>query len=120
MGIKRNRGGKMEKEISCHLCGGKALLHFEDLELNNGRIVLKGSPFYKCQKCGEEFATSAQMQGLSEQINTKFVFERPIINAGRSLAITLPADIVQYYKLKKGGRIKIIPENKKEMKITVK
>ncbi|HLD58083.1 MAG TPA: YgiT-type zinc finger protein [archaeon] len=110
----------MEKEISCHLCGGKALLHFEDLELNNGRIVLKGSPFYKCQKCGEEFATSAQMQGLSEQINTKFVFERPIINAGRSLAITLPADIVQYYKLKKGGRIKIIPENKKEMKITVK
>jgi len=110
----------MEKQIGCHLCGGKAVLHFEDLELDNGRIIIKGSPYYKCAKCGEEFATSEQMQELSEDINTKFVFERPIINAGRSLAITLPADLVQYYSLKKGGRIKIIPENKKEMKITIK
>ncbi|MBW1995466.1 MAG: YgiT-type zinc finger protein [Deltaproteobacteria bacterium] len=107
----------MEKEIECHLCGGKAILRSEDLKLDEGRIVIKGSPYYKCEKCGEEFATSGQMQALSEQINTRFVFERPIINAGRSLAVTLPSDLVHYYNLKKGEKIKIIPESKKELRI---
>ncbi|MBU0635558.1 AbrB/MazE/SpoVT family DNA-binding domain-containing protein [Candidatus Micrarchaeota archaeon] len=109
----------MEKEIKCHLCNGKAKLKFEELKLDNGRITIKESPYYKCSKCKEEFATSGQMQELSNQINTKFVFKRPIINAGRSLAITLPSDIVQYYKLKKGEKIQIIPKNQKELKVIV-
>ncbi len=109
----------MEKEVECHLCKGKAELKFEELELDNGRIIIKGSPYYKCKKCREEFATSEQMQELSKQINTKFVFERPIINAGRSLAVTLPSDLVHYYNLKKGEKIKIIPENKSEMKVKI-
>ncbi|MFH1225191.1 MAG: YgiT-type zinc finger protein [Candidatus Diapherotrites archaeon] len=109
----------MGKEIECHLCAGKAALKSENLELDNGKIVVKGSPYYRCVKCGEEFATSEQMHELSERINGKFVFSRPIINAGRSLAVTLPADLVQYYGLKKGGRIKIIPESRKELRITV-
>lgn len=109
----------MEKEITCHLCNGKAFLKFEELELDNGKIVIKDSPHYKCSECKEEFSTSEQMQELSEQINSKFVFSRPIINAGRSLAITIPADIVQYYKLKKGRKIKLIPENKKEIKLKI-
>ena len=109
----------MEKEIKCHLCEGIATLKFEKLELDGGRITIKVSPYYKCGKCLEEFATSGQMQALSEQINERFTFERPIINAGRSLAITLPSDIVQFYKLKKGGKIRIIPENKRELKIKI-
>ncbi|MBU0635483.1 AbrB/MazE/SpoVT family DNA-binding domain-containing protein, partial [Candidatus Micrarchaeota archaeon] len=79
----------------------------------------KESPYYKCSKCKEEFSTSKQMQELSNQINTRFVFKRPIINAGRSLAITLPSDIVQYYNLKKGEKIQIIPKNQKELKVIV-
>jgi len=110
----------MEKEITCHLCNGKALLQFEELELDDGEITIKDSPFYKCSKCKEEFSTSKQMHELSEQINTKFVFSRPIINAGRSLAITIPADIVQYYKLKKGEKIKLIPESRNEIKLKIK
>ncbi len=109
----------MEKEIKCHLCRGKAKLKFEELKLDNGRIVIKDSPYYKCNKCGEEFATSEQMQELSEQINTKFVFQRPLINAGRSLAVTIPADIVEYYNLKKGKKIKIIPKNRHKIEITI-
>ncbi|MEM0359863.1 MAG: AbrB/MazE/SpoVT family DNA-binding domain-containing protein [Candidatus Diapherotrites archaeon] len=109
----------MEAEIKCHLCNGKTELKSEELQLDGGRIIIKNSPYYECTKCGEKFATSKQMQKLSEQINTKFVFQRPIINAGRSLAITLPADLVQYYGLKKGNKIKLIPENKKEIKISL-
>jgi len=107
----------MEKEIKCHLCNGKAELKFEEMELDNGRILIRDSPYYKCKKCREEFATSEQMQELSDQINTKFVFERPIINAGRSLAVTLPSDLVHYYNLKKGGKIKIIPESRNKLRI---
>ncbi len=107
----------MEKEIKCHLCGGIAELKFEELKLDEGRITIRDSPYSKCKKCREEFATSEQMQELSKQINTKFSFERPIINAGRSLAITIPSDIAHSYNLKKGEKIKIIPENKKEIKI---
>lgn len=109
----------MEKQAKCYLCNGKAVLKFEDLELDEGKIIVKNSPYYKCLKCREEFAASEQMQELSEQLNTKFVFQRPVINAGRSLAITLPSDLVQYYKLKKGEKIKLIPESRKEIKIKV-
>ncbi|MFH0714717.1 MAG: YgiT-type zinc finger protein [Candidatus Diapherotrites archaeon] len=107
----------MEKAIKCHLCGGNAVLHFEELALDGGKIVIKESPYYKCEKCGENFSTEEQMQELSDQVNSKFVFKRPIINAGRSLAVTLPSDLVQYYKLKKGLKIKIIPKGKKEIQI---
>lgn len=107
----------MEKEIKCHLCGGKALLKMEELSLNDGKIILKDSPYYQCQKCKEEFATSEQMRALSDQLHQKFQFQRPIINAGRSLAITLPSDLVHFYKLKKGEKITIIPESSKEWRI---
>jgi len=109
----------MEQEINCHLCSGKAILKFEEFELDNGKIVIKDSPYYKCSECKEEFSTSEQMNELSDQINNKFVFSRPIINAGRSLAITLPSDLVQHYHLKKGEKIKLIPENKKEIRLKI-
>lgn len=60
----------MEKEVKCHLCKGKAELKFEGMKLDNGRIAIKQSPYYKCSKCKEELATSKQMQELSEQINS--------------------------------------------------
>lgn len=109
----------MEKEVKCHLCGGKAELKSEELNLDEGRITIRDSPYYRCRKCGEEFATSGQMMQLSEQLNTKFSFERPIINAGRSLAITLPSDIAHSYNLKKGKRVRIMPENRKEIRIRI-
>ena len=109
----------MEKEIKCALCKGTATLKFEELELDNVKVILKDSPYYKCRRCGEEFATAEQMQALSEQINTKFKFKRPIINAGRSLAVTLPADLVEFYNLKKGEKIEFIPENRHELKIRI-
>jgi len=107
----------MEKEIKCHLCKGRALLHFEELSLDNGKIIIKNSPYYKCGNCREEFATSEQMQELSEEINKKFSFLRPIINAGRSLAITLPKDLINYYRLKKGKSIRIVPESRNRMQL---
>ena len=109
----------MEKAIKCPICKGGAELKFEELKLDEGRIIINDSPYYLCKNCKEEFATAEQMKVLDEQINTKFCFERPIINAGRSLAITLPSDIVHSYKLKKGERIRIVPENKKELRIMI-
>jgi len=57
------------KDDECAVCGSKSDLKYEDLKLLGGKIVIKNSPYYKCKKHGEEFATSEQMQELSEQIN---------------------------------------------------
>jgi DNA-directed RNA polymerase subunit RPC12/RpoP len=121
VGSQRTRGGSLEekKEIKCHLCGGKAVLKFEELELANGKVVIKDSPYYSCKKCKEEFSTSEQMQKLSNTINPLFSFVRPVIHAGRSLAITFPSDLVHFSDLKKGGKVRIIPEGKKEWKIQI-
>ncbi|MCX6804309.1 MAG: AbrB/MazE/SpoVT family DNA-binding domain-containing protein [Candidatus Diapherotrites archaeon] len=104
----------MEKQVNCHLCGAKAELKFEDVSLVNGRVLIKDSPYFHCIKCGKDFSTSEQMKELSGLISSQsgnFSFQRKIINAGRSLAITFPADIVEAYSLKKGAKIKLIPEN---------
>ncbi|MDP2666819.1 MAG: YgiT-type zinc finger protein [Candidatus Diapherotrites archaeon] len=108
-----------KKEIACHLCGGKALLRFEELELGGGKVVIRESPYYSCQKCKEEFSTSEQMHELSQSINQAFFFVRPIIHAGRSLAVTFPADLVQFSNLKKGEKICIIPEGKREWRVQI-
>lgn len=108
-----------KKEITCHLCGGKAALKFEELELADGKVVIRESPYYSCQKCKEEFSTSEQMQKLSDTINPIFSFVRPIIHAGRSLAITFPSDLVEFSNLKKGEKIRIVPEGKKEWRIQI-
>jgi len=106
-----------EKEIKCHLCKGKAVLRSREMKFNNGDITFKDSPYYECSKCKEEFATSEQMYELNDKIHAKFAFRRPIINAGRSLAITLPSDIVKEYKLDKGQEVRIIPQNSKKILI---
>lgn len=59
----------MLKTINCHLCKGKAKLKYETLKLDDERIQINNSPYYKCEKCGEEFATSEQMKELDKQIN---------------------------------------------------
>jgi len=56
---------------------------------------------------------------LNSAICNKFSFEKPIIISGRSLAITLPADIVKEYKLKRGHKIKIVPETRNALKIMI-
>ncbi len=110
----------MEKEIKCHLCRkGKALLKFEELSLNEGKLIIRDSPYYECKNCHEAFSTSEQMRALSDQLHSSFFFLRPIIHAGRSLAITFPADLVQFSNLKKGEKVRIIPEGKHEWRIIV-
>jgi len=108
-----------KKEITCHLCKGKASLEYETLSLNNGKITIRDSPYYKCGKCKEEFSTSEQMQDLSEQINSGFAFSRPLIQAGRSLAITIPKDLIESYNLKKGKSIRLVPESRKKIELII-
>src|SRR3989344_1474872 len=108
-----------QNEVKCHLCGGKAVLQFEELKLDEGKITIKDSPYYRCQKCKEEFSTAEQMKELDEQLQFRFRFQRSIIHAGRSLAITLPTDLVEFYNLKKGEKLTLIPDGKKQLRIKI-
>jgi len=103
----------VEKEIKCIFCKGKTELHYEDLGLLDGKITLKGEPYYKCKK---EYVTSSQMRGTETKINS-FYITRPVIATGRSLAITLPPDISNFYSIKKGTQIQIIPESKTTLRL---
>ncbi len=109
----------MEKEkIKCMFCEGTSELHHEEIELLDGKVVLKEQPYYKCKKCKKEFITSKQMKETENQLNV-FSVTRPIVSTGRSLAITLPKDIAKFYNLKKGEKVKLIPENKHILKIKI-
>ena len=102
----------MEKEIKCPFCSGVAVLEYDDLILDNGKIIIKNEPNYKCKKCKQEFCTSKQMFHLDKLLHDTFLFKRNIIVAGKSLAVTLPSDVVSHYNLKKGDKVSILAEPK--------
>jgi hypothetical protein len=100
----------MENKIKCHFCGGVAIIKYEDITIDDGKITIKNEPYYSCQKCKQEFCTSEQMFALDKRLHEQFTFKRSVIAAGKSLAITLPADIVTHYKIKKGKKVSILAE----------
>lgn len=102
----------MENEIKCHFCGGVAVIKYEDIVIDDGKIIIKNEPYYECKKCKEQFCTSEQMFALDKRLHENFTFKRNIIAAGKSLAITIPSDIVTHYKLKKGKQVSILAEPK--------
>lgn len=108
----------MEKNVSCVFCNGKAELRYETIELLGGKIVLKQQPYYSCIKCKKEFVTSRQMKDTEAQLNV-FSITRPVISTGRSLAITLPKEFVEFFKLKKGEKIQLIPESRHILKVVI-
>jgi hypothetical protein len=110
----------MEEKIKCHLCGGEAELKYENLELDDGKITIKDSPYYHCSKCKEDFSTSEQMFELDKQIHTKFAFRRNLTKSGRSISLNIPSDLAENYNLKKGKEIELIPQNSKQIILQIK
>lgn len=107
-----------KESIECVFCSGSTQLKFEEIQLLGGKVILKEQPFYRCKKCKREFVTSQQMHETEAMLNT-FSVTRPVVSTGRSLAVTIPADIAKFYSLKKGEKVKLIPENKHMLKIKI-
>lgn len=108
-----------EKIIKC-ICGGKAKLFVRETKLFDGRVVIKDDEGYKCTRCGDVFFTSKQMRKFEKQLREKYFFKRQVISTGRSLAITFPHDFVEFYNLKKGKTVEIIPQGAKEARLKFK
>ncbi|MFH1544822.1 MAG: AbrB/MazE/SpoVT family DNA-binding domain-containing protein [archaeon] len=107
-----------KKEMKCVFCEGKAELKHETIELSDGKIALREQPYYKCMKCKKEFVSSEQMEETEKRINL-FSFIRPIISTGRSLAITIPADLAKFYELRRGEKVRLIPESRRLLKVKI-
>ena len=109
----------LKTKMSCPICEGEAKLVKETVKLFGGAISLKDNPIYECTKCKERFATGEMVDQTLQKAKSQFRFERKVVSTGGSLAITMPSDLSAYYKLKKGGKIQIVPQSAKEMKIVI-
>ena len=96
---------------ACIVCKKDTELKKGVLSLLGGKIVIDDE-YYKCPHCGEKFSTSKQMNMAADQIRNKYHLERTIIETGRSLAFTLPPSFAQFYNLKKGSKVRVVPEGK--------
>ncbi|MFH1664336.1 MAG: hypothetical protein ABH986_06065 [archaeon] len=106
-------------KIKCPVCSGDAVLSKENLELFDGLIKLKNNPMYKCNKCRESFANGKMADETLSKAGKEFNFSRQIVSTGGSLAITLPSDLTKFYKLRKGGKIKLVPEGTRSLKVEI-
>jgi len=106
-------------KIKCPVCSGKAVLSKENLELFDGLITLKNNPIYKCENCRESFASGKLVDETLNKARKQFNFSRRIVSTGGSLAITFPSDLTKFYKLKKGEKIKLIPEGERSLKVQI-
>ncbi len=109
----------IKTKMKCPVCGGEAILSKQNLKLFRGAISLKDNYVYVCKNCNEKFATGEMTGKALNQAKQYFKFNRKLISTGGSIAITLPSDLSDYYKLKKGEQVQIIPQSKKEMKIVI-
>lgn len=55
--------------LNCPFCKGSVILEKTDLILDNGKVIIKNEPNYKCKKCKQEFCTSEQMYHLDKEIS---------------------------------------------------
>lgn len=109
----------MSKEVKCVFCEGRAVLRFEELKLLGGKVVLNKAPYFHCNACKREFVNKEQMLATEKELKQKFGFNREVISTGRSLAITLPSDLTEFYHLKPGEKIQIIPESPSEFTVRI-
>lgn len=105
--------------MNCPICGEKAFLSKQSLDLFNGLFKLKDNPIYECKNCFEKFATGKMVDLALDMAKEQFNFRRKIISTGGSLAITLPIDLSEFYKMKKGKDVQLIPKSKKELRIII-
>lgn len=106
-------------KIGCPVCGKAAVLSKDSITLFHGVLTVKDNPFYKCTECSEKFAIGEMVDGIVENAKKQFRFTRKIVSTGGSLAITLPSDLSEFYKLHKSGKVELIPESENEIKIVV-
>ena len=101
-----------KKEINC-ICGEKAQLIVKDTKMFGGRIIIRNDRMYKCKR-GHKFLTSEQMREFEKKFRERFFLKKKVIETGRSLAITISPDFAEFYGLKKGSKVTIAPNGKKE------
>ncbi len=101
-----------KKEIDC-ICGEKAHLMVKDTKLFGGRVIVRNDEMYRCRR-GHTFLTPEQMKKFEKKFREQYFFHRQLIETGRSLAITMPSDFIEFYDLRKGSKVTIVPSGKKE------
>ncbi len=109
------------------LCCAKCHLEMKEVLLPKyeyvGGIPLHNVSAYRCHKCGNIFFTERQAKDMESRVNELkehcFGFERKVTVSGKSLAITIPRELVSYLKIHRGQKLKVFPMAKEGFMIKV-
>ncbi len=117
--VRKNPAEKKTK-YSCD-CGGvmiKKMVDFSMYGVSLGRFEAE-----VCQKCGEELFSEEASQKIDEAAKKKGLWglevQTKVSKAGDSLIIRINKKIADFYGLKQGEEVTILPKDKKEICILV-
>jgi len=111
----------MEDGIYCVKCDKKMKLGgLTKYEYQKG-FPLNNVQAYVCPNCNKVFFTEDQaheMEARTKELKEyAFGFERKITISGKSLVVTIPSEIAEHLRIKKGQKVKIIPIAREGMMI---
>jgi len=102
-----------EGKIYCAKCDEEMIeILLPRYEYEDGYVLHNVSSF-RCNKCGQVFFTEEQAKQLeirtTELKEYQFGFERKVGISGRSLIVTIPQELADNLRLKKGSNVKVLP-----------
>jgi len=100
-------------EMECS-CGGKA---------TKTRLELDGFSVsgWKCSKCGEVYLDPRDVNPILKlkKLASEQMLSSKVGKVGNSLVLRIPKELADLYGIKKGRILKLVPENKNEIKVVV-
>ena len=94
-----------------------------DVEMNLGVLptyefeegyTLENVHAYKCSKCHNVFFTEEQAKEMDRRTTQlkkqEFGFERKVTVSGKSLVVGIPIELAEHLHIRKGQKVRIIPE----------
>ncbi len=107
--------------MNCILCNGKTKqgeVEYSEYGISFGKF--KG---FVCMSCNETYFESdivSEIQKISQAKGLCGLAKKAIVGeVGNSLAIRIPKELVQFFDIKKGQEVLLVPQNKHDRRIEV-
>jgi len=108
-------------ENKCISCGGKLKSREVDYEIYG--VSIGKFPALVCESCGEQWFSEETSKKIEEKERKLGIFglsiDSKVSYSGNSLIIRIPQNLARFMRIKKDSKIKIEPENKNKICISL-